>query len=569
MKRCLVLIVLLSLSWASTGFPQPKSAPGVPIVVTDGLMNIGGSTAGYRIAKNAIYVAASDAPDWAKSQADYVCDGADDEIEIQAAIDLLTTGGKVFLSGGTFTLEDDDADGRGVEITTSDVALEGIGPSTVITIVDSHDANMQMIVAEGGSIENVQIRNLQLDGNSANVGGTRTYTGIYVYDVTGAVIENVLAVDGGGAIGYAILIDEADGSIVRGLQKGTFYTNSLEIRGSDGVVIIGCTLEKALEFYSSTSNITVTGNTITGDNVNFFTYHEATTGTGVSFTNNVMKYDGSTVLQIRNANNVLISGNVFIAGDGDDYAINIAGGDVECSNVLITGNLIRGGLLSMRGDDTVFSNNLVIAPDSATAGSPVLTNSTALDGLVVRGNRFVGNSGNRTDVITFDAVTDGVIEGNTFSEFDNATDTCIELLNACTGTFIRHNVAENVSCTRMFAQTNFSAGVIVEDNWINGALSYVKSYYNDTGLDLRHSDFIRLSSGNDASDDTGTLADGQYNGQEVYIELMADLGDDWIVTITNHETSDPEVCTFDDAGDYLLLRWVYDEWKTLENTCTF
>ena len=52
-----------------------------------------------------LVVAASNAPAASKAQADYVCDGTADNVEIQAAINALpVTGGLVELSGGTFNI---------------------------------------------------------------------------------------------------------------------------------------------------------------------------------------------------------------------------------------------------------------------------------------------------------------------------------------------------------------------------------------------------------------------------------------------------------------------------------
>lgn len=53
-----------------------------------------------------IFVAASNAPDWQKQGADFICDGTNDEVEIQAAINMLyNTGGRIRLSNGTFYID--------------------------------------------------------------------------------------------------------------------------------------------------------------------------------------------------------------------------------------------------------------------------------------------------------------------------------------------------------------------------------------------------------------------------------------------------------------------------------
>ncbi len=71
-------------------------------------------------------VAASDAPAHVKRQADYVCDGVDDHVEIQAAIDSLSNGGNIIITQGTYTISD---------ILTlssmSDITITGVGNPTI------------------------------------------------------------------------------------------------------------------------------------------------------------------------------------------------------------------------------------------------------------------------------------------------------------------------------------------------------------------------------------------------------------------------------------------------------
>jgi len=64
-------------------------------------------SATHKITRSAtLVVAASDSSAKSKAQADYVCDGTDDQVEIQAAIDSISTiGGKIQLLEGTFLLD--------------------------------------------------------------------------------------------------------------------------------------------------------------------------------------------------------------------------------------------------------------------------------------------------------------------------------------------------------------------------------------------------------------------------------------------------------------------------------
>ncbi len=78
-----------------------------------------------------IVVAASDSSDASKAQADYVCDGIADDVEIQAAIgDLPVGGGRVSLSEGQFNLS------LAVEVTKDNVTLYGQGNATILKVND-------------------------------------------------------------------------------------------------------------------------------------------------------------------------------------------------------------------------------------------------------------------------------------------------------------------------------------------------------------------------------------------------------------------------------------------------
>src|SRR5690554_3352234 len=86
---CAVVLALHFQPWK----PAP-SGPPVPAIPTPAVPTVTGPI---------IIVAASDSSAASKDGADYVCDGIDDQYEIQAAIDALpASGGTVQLTEGTF-----------------------------------------------------------------------------------------------------------------------------------------------------------------------------------------------------------------------------------------------------------------------------------------------------------------------------------------------------------------------------------------------------------------------------------------------------------------------------------
>ena len=65
-----------------------------------------------------------------------------------------------------------------------------------------------------------------------------------------------------------------------------------------------------------------------------------------------------------------------------------------------------------------------------------------------------------------------------------------------------------------------------------------------------------------------TLPDGQIKG-ETKIIIQLHWANPSAVTILHHETSSPEVATFDADGETLVLVWNGTKWLTVKATCTF
>jgi hypothetical protein len=114
-----------------------------------------------------VVISASDATASEKAQADYVCDGTADQIEIQAAIDSLTTGGTLLFSNGTFYPE------AYITMSASDnipMTFKGQGSTTVISY----------------SKNDLAASSRQLFTN---------YNGVDRYDLSGITFKNLKFVD--------------------------------------------------------------------------------------------------------------------------------------------------------------------------------------------------------------------------------------------------------------------------------------------------------------------------------------------------------------------------------------
>lgn len=136
--------------------------------------------AGAGVASVTLIVAASNSLD--PTRADYQCDGVNDHLEIQAAIDALpATGGEVRLLDGTYNIEVS-------LVLDSYQTLRGCGRSTILTTTT---ANLDIITATGGSSTEkvgITIADLCIDGGA---GGATNDNGILWTYVDDSSIHNV------------------------------------------------------------------------------------------------------------------------------------------------------------------------------------------------------------------------------------------------------------------------------------------------------------------------------------------------------------------------------------------
>jgi len=157
MTSGLILGLILSAVWTTSlaaGTQEAKNIPGPTIVVS-----------------------ASNSKD--ESKAKYVCDGVDDQEEINAAITALPAeGGSVLLLDGTYDIRKGQKrkhpgrDGKelecalgGIIIDRSNVCLKGSGWDTKLILADNQSINVIRVIGSG--IGNIVIRDLYIDANRA------------------------------------------------------------------------------------------------------------------------------------------------------------------------------------------------------------------------------------------------------------------------------------------------------------------------------------------------------------------------------------------------------------------
>jgi hypothetical protein len=353
-----------------------------------------------------ITVAASDASNSSKGKADYVCDGTADDVEINAAIDALPSGGgKVLLSEGTFNITSQI-------IMYDDQTLEGMGTSTILFLVAG--SNVGLIRNEYWGVVSsnyrIAIRNLVIDGNKDNNASVANDGAVSIRSIVDVWIENVWVKDFRGFAGIyvspgAVADDTRDHIInchVQGCSGTGSYGNGIYLTGaSHHGRIIGCTVD-AVDGYGIFTEDNAADISIIGCSVKDVGKDGIHVNKGVNVLISGCTIDGSTQNGIETSSTLeglTISGcaiqNSTLAG----ISLNADVGDQV--DIAIYGNTIHDFSNSWAGiflqrTSTYTVKRVAITGNviSNGGGNAVSLAEAGMDNVLIKGNNFTGITGN-------------------------------------------------------------------------------------------------------------------------------------------------------------------------------
>lgn len=300
-----------------------------------------------------LLVAASDALDRTRAQADYLCDGVDDDVQINAALTALPAAdGRVMLSEGTFNCIAD--------IFVPDrTTLEGQGFNTILSFAGIGVVNAVILLGDEIHVKNLRILLDSLVGTA----GARP-NGIYGFNRNFCWLENLYIT--------ADVTDADDGSDIRQcgilLITGAFHKiinckidgarrHGIHLHGDgheggiSGCLVEGCTCHQnghwGILLYDGAQDCTIVGNycdlnafnvigavggggicvaTLAGDPA--LQNHHTITGNNCSFNTH-----GSPGILLYNIIGCTVTGNTCYSNAG--HGINLEEG---VSDVIISGN---------------------------------------------------------------------------------------------------------------------------------------------------------------------------------------------------------------------------------------
>jgi len=352
-----------------------------------------------------------------KDAADYVCDGTNDEVQIQAAIDALgVEGGTICLLEGTYTIAAVITIDKRITITGQQSGDKGGG--TKLVLANAADCDMfDLVPAVGASTTHYQLtrfEHLMLDGNKAN----QTVATKAIDQNEGSAVDLTLYdIWFDSWKGYCIDLQQYwDWHIFRCVfEHNDTYAIHLEHVNSHAPTtgwIKDCFYPSVIQDGTDRSTrLIIEGNYInTSDAFNNFdlwcsnlifksNMTDASAAVRTANTYTILKINSTT--GGTNTNNYVISDNIFNE-TGDKYAIDIGGGGTTIINrMVIEGNVFQ------------FSDGTSIIHNTGTG---------QLANFIVSGNTFQGQDDNSMKGVYVGNSNVSNISDNTFINFATGVD---------------------------------------------------------------------------------------------------------------------------------------------------
>ena len=281
--------------------------------------------------KSARFIVGTSKSGWTADDCDYLCDGTDDQVEINAAIQALSeNGGEVIILDGTYNITGI------IEVNKVNTKLSGNGKSTILKRMWKSSREGVIKVSKNYCT----IANLQIDGNDSvySYGYGIHIVGIFFnLIVTDITITGVICNNNN----TGIVAEQISNSIVSGNVCCNNANTGIEIAGS--------------ETNLPSNNVIVTNNICNNNEVWGIKLYACDKST---VTSNICN-DNDTNIIIGESNNNTITGNTCIRGSGlpSDYTTTQCTIDCTGNNNLIVGNNIMGKNYTDSGTGNTWDNN--------------------------------------------------------------------------------------------------------------------------------------------------------------------------------------------------------------------
>jgi parallel beta-helix repeat protein len=338
--------------------------------------------------KTARFVVGTSTAGWTLEHCDYLCDGTNDQVEINNAITALpASGGEVVILDGTYNIT------APISVNKNNVSVRGNGNATVLKRMWNSSSGEGVITLT--SVQGCRIENLQIDGNKATYTASYNY-GIRLYSssdntVTGNTCNNN---NSHGIYLYSSSDNTVTGNTCNNNSHGIYLSSS----SNNTVTGNTCNNNSRGIYLSSSSNNTVTGNTC-NNNSYYGIYLSSSSNNTV--TGNTYNNNNSHGIYLYSSSDNTVTGNT--CNNNSYYGIYLS----SSSNNTVTGNTCNN---NNEGITLVGSNNNTITGNTCIRGTGQPSDYTS-DQYTIH----LSGSGNRYNLISSNNCMgkDVVIEGGT------------------------------------------------------------------------------------------------------------------------------------------------------------
>lgn len=292
------------------------------------------------------FVVGTSTAGWTKKDCDYLCDGTDDQVEIQAAINALpSTGGEVVVLDGTYHIT------ASINVNKNNVTLRGCGASTVLKNTGIKVGNTLLGCASSfNTIKNLHIIGSESIYDSNMIGIAVTGAKTYDFTITNNICEDC-------SIG-----------ILAGNSSGGTDSNPIRFTISNNISKNNTTGIKVYFF------CTVIGNICYKNSIGIYVDRSQN-----SLVGNILSDNTDSGIYVRHGINSVVSSNVLAGNENGIYVY-------YCESSVFIGNSIDKETYSpskysiiIRGNNNLIANNMIWGKNYTNSGT---------------GNTFVNNKYN-------------------------------------------------------------------------------------------------------------------------------------------------------------------------------
>jgi parallel beta-helix repeat protein len=301
---------------------------------------------GTQHAKTARFVIGTSTSGWTEKDCDYLCDGTNDQTEINAAITALpATGGEIVILDGTYNIA------AKINVTKDNVSIRGNGNATILKRMFNSSVVEGVITLTGRS--GCKIANLQVDGNKTSYTNYRN-SGIYLDSSSNNTVTCNTCNNNNN---YGIYLgSSSNNNTVTGNTCNNNSSYDINLSSSSNNTVTGNTCNNSnygIRLSSSSNNNTVTGNTCNNNNNYGIDLSSSSNNTVTSNTCS----DNSRGINLSSSSNNTVTSNTC---SDNSYGIYLA----SSSNNTITGNTCNnnsnnGIRLSSSSNNTVTGNTCI------------------------------------------------------------------------------------------------------------------------------------------------------------------------------------------------------------------